>query len=236
MGNINRINEMPLQGILVVQYFYVWGIDFMGPFPPPFGNLYILLVVDNVSKWVEAIDFHRNNANTIVGFFQRNIFSRYGASRTIIGDEGSHFADNCFYKAVSRYGVRHAMELACHPHSNGQVEISNREIKKILEKIVNTSRKDRSIKLDDTLWVYRMTYKTPIGMSPYMIVFGKPCHLPLEIEYKSMWAIKKLNCDFQAAKEKRFLQMNELEEMRKKLMTMPEFTRKRLRNDMIRES
>ena len=68
MGNIYRRNEIPLQGNLVVQIFYVWGIDFMGPFPPSLGNLYILLVVDYVSKWVEDITCLRNDANTVVGF------------------------------------------------------------------------------------------------------------------------------------------------------------------------
>ena len=79
---------------------------------------------------------------------------------------------------------------------------------------MNTSRKDWSIKLNDALWAYRTAYKTPIGMSPYRIVFRKPCHLPLELEYKVMWSIKKLNCDFQVAKEERLLQLNELEELR----------------------
>ena len=83
-----------------------------------------------------------------------------------------------------------------------------------MEKTVSTSKKEWSVKLDDALWAYRTTYRSPIGMSSYMIVFGKPCHLPLELEYKAIWAVKKLNCDFQAAKEKRLLQMNELEEIR----------------------
>ena len=112
----------------------------MGPFPSSFGNLYIFLVVDYVSKWVEAIACPRNDANIVVGFIQRNILSMFGAPRTIISDEGSHFANKVFAKLISRYGIRHVMALAYHPQSNGQAEISNREIKKIMEKIVNTSR------------------------------------------------------------------------------------------------
>ena len=160
MGNISRRNEMPLQRILVVLIFYVWRIDFMGPFPSSFGNIYILLTVDYVSKCVEATACPRNNAITVVGFIQRNILSRFGAPRTIISDEGSHFANKVFVKLMSRYGIKHLMGLAYHPQSNGQAEISNREIKKILEKTVSTSRKDWSIKLHIALWAYRIAYKT----------------------------------------------------------------------------
>ena len=142
MGNISRKNEMPLQGILVVQIFYVWGIDFMGPFPSSFGNLYILLVVDYVSKWVEAIACPENEASTLVEFIQRNILSRLGAPRTIISDEGSHFSNKVFAKLMNRYGIKHMMGLAYHPQSNGQAEICNKVIKKNLEKTVNTSIKD----------------------------------------------------------------------------------------------
>ena len=142
IGNINIRNEMPLQEILVVQIFDVWGIDFMGPFPPSFGNLYILLTVDYVSKWVEAIACPINDANTVVGFIQRNVLSRFGALRTIISDEGSHFTNKMFAKLLSRYTVIHVMGLAYHPQSNGQAKISNKDIKNILEKTVNISRKD----------------------------------------------------------------------------------------------
>ena len=162
---------------------------------------------------MEAIACPRNDANTVVGFLRRNILSRFGAPSTIISDEGSHFANKLFTKLMGIYGIRHVMGLTYHPQSNGQAEISNMEIKNILEKTVSTSRKDWSVKLDDALWDYRTAYKSPIKMSPHRIVFGKPCHLPLDLEYKVMWAIKKMNCDFKAAKEKILIQMNELEEL-----------------------
>ena len=101
--------------------------------------------------------------------------------------------------------MKHIMGLAYHPQTYGQAEISNREIKKILENTVSSCIRDWSLKLNDALWAYRTEYKTPIGMSPYKIVFGKPCYLPLELEYKAMWVIKKLNFDFKAAKEERLL-------------------------------
>ena len=114
----------------------------MGPFPPYFGNTYILLTMDYVSKLVEAIACPRNDANTIAGFVQRNILNRYGAPRTIISDKGSHFTNKLFIKLMSKYGVRQDTGLAYHPLSNGQAKVSNGEIKNILEKTANTNRKD----------------------------------------------------------------------------------------------
>ena len=114
----------------------------MGPFPPSVRNLYILLAVDYVSKWVKEVACPKNDSNTVVGFLQWNILSRFGAPRTIISDGGSHFENKVFDRLMCGYGIKHIMSLAYHPQTNGQAEISNREIKKILEKTVSSSRRD----------------------------------------------------------------------------------------------
>ncbi|XP_059289864.1 uncharacterized protein LOC132043377 [Lycium ferocissimum] len=160
-GNISKRHERPLKDILEIELFDVWGIDFMGPFIPSKGNKYILVIIDYISKWVEAIVLPTNNASVVAVFLKKNILMRIGTPRAIINDQGAHFWNQLFDKLLLKYGVKHKIATAYHPQMSGQVEVSNREIIRILDKTVSMSRKDWSLKLDNALWVYKTTYKTP---------------------------------------------------------------------------
>ncbi|XP_076890571.1 uncharacterized protein LOC143541707 [Bidens hawaiensis] len=144
MGGISKRDEMPWQPMLVVDIFDVWSIDFMDPFPNSCWYLYILVAVDYVSKWVDAIATRTND---------------------------------------------HAV-------------------------MVRVDRKDWSVKMDDALWAYRTAYKTPNGTTPYRLVYGKGCHLPMELAHQALWAIKSVNMDYNESGRLRKLKLGELEEIR----------------------
>nr|GEX72895.1 reverse transcriptase domain-containing protein [Tanacetum cinerariifolium] len=154
-GKISQRDEMPQNSIQVCEIFDVWGIDFMGPFPSSRGNKYILVAVDYLSKWVEAKALPTNDARVVCKFL-KSLFARFGTP-------------------VPSLVIT----------TSGQVEVSNPGLKRILERTVGENHASWSDKLDDALWAFRTAYKTPIGCTPYKLVYGKACHLLIELEHKA---------------------------------------------------
>nr|GEZ87152.1 reverse transcriptase domain-containing protein [Tanacetum cinerariifolium] len=115
---------------------------------------------------------------------------------------------------MSKYGVTHRLSTAYHLQTSGHVEVTNRGLKRILERTVGENRALWSDKLEDALWAFRTAFKTPVGYTPYRLVYGKACHLPLELEHKALWALKHVNFDLKTAGDHRKLQLNELSELR----------------------
>nr|GEZ91223.1 hypothetical protein [Tanacetum cinerariifolium] len=121
-----------------------------------------------------------NDARVVVKFL-KSLFSRFGTPKAIISDRGTHFCNDQFAKVMSKYGVTHRLSTAYHPQTSGQVEVTNRGLKRILER---------------------------------RLVYGKSCHLPLELEHKALWALKHANFNLKTAGDHHKLQLNELHELR----------------------
>ena len=111
MGGISRKDEPHMHPILEVELFDLWGMDFMGPFPLSYNNLYILLAVDYVLKWVEAIPTHTNDAKVVAQFLRSHIFSRFGTPRALITDNDTHFYNKMIDRVLQKYGVHIAHPL-----------------------------------------------------------------------------------------------------------------------------
>nr|GEU31204.1 hypothetical protein [Tanacetum cinerariifolium] len=170
-------------------------------FPLPFmdqmlerlaGNQYYC-ILDGFSGYFEIPIDLKDQEKTTFTFpygtfaYRRMRFGLFNAPGTFQSDRGTHFCNDQLAKVMLKFGVTHHLATPYHPQTNGQVEVSNRGLKRILERIVGKNRASWSDKLDDALWAFRAAYKTPIGCTPYKLVYGKACHLPIELEHKAYW-------------------------------------------------
>nr|GEV19848.1 reverse transcriptase domain-containing protein [Tanacetum cinerariifolium] len=233
-GKISQRDEMPQNSIHVCEIFDVWGIDFMGPFSSSRGNKCILVAVDYLSKWVEVKALPTNDARVVCKFL-KNLFARFGTPRAITSDRGTHFCNAQFAKVMQKFGVTYRLATSYHPQTSGQVEVSNRGLKRILERTVGENRASWSDKLNDALWAFRTAYKILIGCTPYKLVYEKACHLPIELEHKAYWALKHANFNMKTAGDHRKVQLNELHDQAYENSLIYKEKTKRLHDSKIKD-
>ncbi|GJQ95124.1 reverse transcriptase domain-containing protein [Tanacetum coccineum] len=161
-------------------------------------KVYSDVAVDYVSKWAEAQALPTNDARVFITFLKK-LFFRFEMPKALISDRGTHFCNKIMEKTMKRYGVNHRFSTSYHPQISGQVENTNKALKRILEKTVKDNPAIWSRKLDDALWAFRIAYKTPTGITPYKLIYGKNCHFPFKIEHRAYWALKNCNLDLIAA-------------------------------------
>ena len=140
-GTMTRRHEMPMMPIQFCEIFDAWGIDFMGPFVNSQGFEYILLAVDYVSRWIEVVAVRKTDAKAVLKFLT-DLISRFGHPKILISDGGSHFVNSQVRNFAKKNGIEHRVSTPYHPQTNGLAEVSNREIKSIIQKIVRPDRKD----------------------------------------------------------------------------------------------
>nr|GEV57808.1 reverse transcriptase domain-containing protein [Tanacetum cinerariifolium] len=147
-----------------------------------------------------------------MGPFPSSRGNKFGTPRAIICDGGTDFCNNQFAKVMLKYDVTHRLATAYHPQTSRKLEVSNRGLKRILERTVGKNRASWLDKLDDALWAFRTTFKIPIGCTPYKIVYRKACHLPIELQHKAYWALKHCNYDLLTTEKTKRLQDSKIKD------------------------
>nr|GEZ85445.1 hypothetical protein [Tanacetum cinerariifolium] len=196
---LNKQDAKPrlLRWVLFLQEFDITILDKKG---------YENLVADHLSRLenphkdvLENKDINENFLLETLGSLSCN-----STPWEIINDHGTHFCNDQFTRVMIKYGVTHRLATTYHPQTSGQVEVSNRRLKRILERTIGENRSSWSDKLD-ALWTFHTAFKTPIGCTPYKLVYGKSCHLLIELEHRAYWDLKHVNFDLKTAGDHRKL-------------------------------
>ncbi|RVW95583.1 Retrovirus-related Pol polyprotein from transposon 17.6 [Vitis vinifera] len=213
-GDLIHVPPSELHALASPWPFSVWGIDIIGKISPKSssGHEYILVAIDYFTKWVEAASYARLTAARVAKFIRSHIICRYGVPHELISDRGVHFKGEVD-TLIQEYGIQHHRSSAYRPQTNGAVEAANKNIKRILRKMVETSR-DWSEKLPFALWAYRTSFRTSIGATPYSLVYGMEAVLPVEIEMRSLRVALEQHISEAEWAQSRYDQLSLLDEKR----------------------
>ncbi|XP_058223094.1 uncharacterized protein LOC131332813 [Rhododendron vialii] len=213
--------------------FAQWGLDLIGPLPMAAGQVqYAIIAVDYFTNWVEAKALAAITAEVTTDFLWKLIISHFGLPRVIITDRGKQF-DNAQFKAycISR-GIHVHYASTAHPKANGQVEVTNRTIKKGIKKRLREAKgtwPDELYNVYNVLWAYRTTPRTATGETPYSLAFGAKAVVPIEVELLNY---RTASIDHQENQEDLRAELDLLEETRETAMAKIAVYQQRWSNTM----
>lgn len=175
VGKPTPSKAMPLTPILAQIPFEKWGIDFVGLIKPPSlqgQKRYILVATEYVTKWVEAVATKKDDAQTVANFIYENIITIFGCPKEIVSDRGTHFINETIERMLKDYFIKHRKSTPYHPRANGQTEITNGILCKIITKTLAGNPSNWDYELNHALWAYRCTVKTTTKAIPFQLVYG----------------------------------------------------------------
>ena len=213
-GDLIQVPPSELHALTSPWPFSIWGVDIIGKISPKSssGHEYILVAIDYFTKWVEAASYARLTAAKVAKFIRSHIICRYGVPQELISDRGVHFKGKVD-TLIQEYGIQHHISSAYRPQTNGAVEAINKNIKRILKKMVEISR-DWSEKLPFALWAYRTSFRTSTRATPYSLVYGMETVLLVEIEMRSLRVALKQHVSEAEWVQSRYDQLSLLNEKR----------------------
>ena len=174
--------------------FSMWGMDVMGPINPKAsnGHRFILVAIDYFTKWIEAQSFREVTTNNVIRFVQQNILTRFGIPEVLITDNVTNFNNKKMTALCDQFHVRHLNSAPYRPQMNGAVEAANKNLKRMLQKMVVTY-KDWHEKLPFALMAYRTTARTSTGETPYSLAYGTEAVIPIEVQIPSLRVMAEAN-------------------------------------------
>eukprot|EP00253_Pinus_taeda_P003891 PITA_03891 len=211
---------MHLQPQVTLEPFEKWGMDFVGPINPPSRKKsYITVCTDYLTKWVETKAIKAATEEKVAEFLRENIFYKFGYPRELVTDQGSQFTSNLIEDFLSHHKIKHRTSTPYHPQANGQVEVTNRALDRILTKVVSSSRRDWVGRLVEATWAYNTTWKTTTSFTPYELVYRKKALLSIEFEYNTLRMAAQLDLDLSHCQQERLMQLNGHKDFKGKLRT-----------------
>lgn len=215
MGKPTPRDEITLQTQVTFEPFDKLGMDQNGPIDPPSGHKkYINVCNDYLRKWVETKAIKVATEDKVVEFLRENLFYKFGYPRELVIDQGTQFTAHMIENLLSQHNIKHKKSTPYHPQTNGQVEVTNKELENILTKVVSSNRKDWANRLVEVIWAYNTTQNETTSFIPYDLVYGKKSLFSIEFEDNTLRMVAQLDLDVTRVQQERMLQLNLLDEFR----------------------